>query len=91
MFWFSVHFGVLPNSGDGDGFMSSQFQSTLAGHQMEDTPADVAYGSKVYIRHLETSGGYLHSHPHNYPGGSNRELIFLMVMPHCQLSMLKFW
>ena len=33
---------------------------------------DVALGSKVAIRHVNTQGGYLHSHPHNYPGGSKR-------------------
>lgn len=34
---------------------------------------DVAYESKVFIRHVATRGGYLHSHPHNYPGGSKRK------------------
>lgn len=30
-------------------------------------------GSEVSIRHVNTQGGYLHSHPHNYPGGSKRK------------------
>ena len=34
---------------------------------------DIAYGSKVFIRHVATRGGYLHSHPHNYPTGSKRK------------------
>lgn len=36
------------------------------------SPSDVALGSEVSIRHLNTQGGYLHSHSHNYPGGSKR-------------------
>ena len=33
---------------------------------------DVAIGSAVNVRHVNTQGGYLHSHAHNYPGGSGR-------------------
>ncbi|KAF5337182.1 hypothetical protein D9611_003049 [Ephemerocybe angulata] len=77
---FSIHFAILQNSGDGDGFMSSEFQHTLKGRGMADTFADVAIGSKVTIRHLNTQGGYLHSHPHNYPTGSKQQQITLY--PH---------
>lgn len=72
MLMFEIHFISLPNSGEGDGFMSPEFQQTLSGHVTMDSPIDIAYGSKVYIRHIETHGGYLHSHPHNYPTGSKR-------------------
>jgi dolichyl-phosphate-mannose-protein mannosyltransferase len=34
---FAIHFALLNNSGEGDGFMSSEFQHTLKGHGMEDT------------------------------------------------------
>ncbi|KAI0786533.1 glycosyltransferase family 39 protein [Abortiporus biennis] len=78
MFW--IHFAILQNSGDGDGFMSSEFQHTLGGRGMADTYADVALGSEITIRHLNTQGGYLHSHPHNYPGGSQQQQITLY--PH---------
>lgn len=37
MFW--IHFAILTNSGDGDGFMSSAFQHTLAGRGMANTYA----------------------------------------------------
>ncbi|ORX54545.1 PMT-domain-containing protein [Hesseltinella vesiculosa] len=77
---FAIHFHCLPNSGEGDGFMSAEFQQTLAGHSMKDTPIDIAYGSKVYIRHIATRGGYLHSHPHNYPWGSKQQQVTLY--PH---------
>ncbi|TKA55636.1 hypothetical protein B0A53_02814 [Rhodotorula sp. CCFEE 5036] len=77
---FAIHFAVLSNSGDGDGFMSSEFQHTLRGHGMQDTFADVMVGSRVTIRHAHTQGGYLHSHPHVYPGGSQQQQITLY--PH---------
>lgn len=72
MMMFQIHFLILENSGDGDGFMSSEFQHTLGGRGMVDTYADVGVGSQVTIRHLNTQGGYLHSHVHTYPGGSKR-------------------
>ncbi|WWD18305.1 hypothetical protein CI109_102755 [Kwoniella shandongensis] len=77
---FKIHFWVLNESGDGDGFMSSEFQHTLQGHGMEDTYADVGFGSKISIRHVHTQGGYLHSHAHPYPGGSQQQQITLY--PH---------
>ncbi|ORX88851.1 PMT-domain-containing protein [Basidiobolus meristosporus CBS 931.73] len=77
---FQIHFFCLRNSGDGNGFMSPEFQSTLSGGGIGDTPADVAYGSKVYIRHLNTNGGYLHSHDLFYPTGSKQQQITLY--PH---------
>jgi len=39
MFMFQIHFMLLGSSGDGDGFMSSEFQQTLGGHHMADTYA----------------------------------------------------
>jgi dolichyl-phosphate-mannose-protein mannosyltransferase len=93
MSMFQIHFLILGSSGDGDGFMSSEFQHTLGGRGMADTcaglflllplqlatleltvDADVALGSEISIRHVNTQGGYLHSHPHNYPGGSQRTI-----------------
>ncbi|KAA1476640.1 glycosyltransferase family 39 protein [Dentipellis sp. KUC8613] len=80
MLMFQIHFLILENSGDGDGFMSAEFQHTLGGHSMADTYADVALGSEITIRHVNTQGGYLHSHPHNYPGGSQQQQVTLY--PH---------
>lgn len=37
MFMFQIHFLILSNPGDGDGFMSSAFQHTLRGRGMSDT------------------------------------------------------
>jgi dolichyl-phosphate-mannose-protein mannosyltransferase len=77
---FAIHFLCLVNPGEGDGFMSSEFQATLNSKGMQDVYADVAFGSRVSIRHLNTQGGYLHSHPHMYPTGSKQQQITLY--PH---------
>lgn len=77
---FGIHLGLLWRSGEGDPFMSSAFQHTLHGHQMQDTYADVALGSTVSIKHLNTQGGYLHSHVATYPAGSQQQQITLY--PH---------
>lgn len=37
MAMFQIHFLILENSGEGDGFMSSEFQHTLGGRGMADT------------------------------------------------------
>ncbi|KAF8759711.1 MIR domain [Rhizoctonia solani] len=50
------------------------------GRGMSDTFADVALGSAVTLRHVNTQGGYLHSHLHTYPGGSKQQQITLY--PH---------
>ncbi|KAG6254202.1 hypothetical protein E4U24_007664 [Claviceps purpurea] len=77
---FAIHFLCLVNPGDGDGFMSSEFQATLNSKGMQDVAADVAFGSRVTIRHVNTQGGYLHSHPLMYPTGSKQQQITLY--PH---------
>lgn len=80
MAMFQIHFLILNTTGEGDGFMSSEFQHTLSGRAMADTFAQIALGSEISIRHVNTQGGYLHSHPHNYPGGSGQQQITLY--PH---------
>jgi dolichyl-phosphate-mannose-protein mannosyltransferase len=39
MAMFQIHFMLLENSGEGDGFMSAEFQHTLGGRRMADTNA----------------------------------------------------
>lgn len=80
MAMFAIHFVCLRNPGDGDGFMSSEFQATLNNKGMQDVPVDIAFGSRVTIRHVNTQGGYLHSHPLMYPTGSQQQQITLY--PH---------
>lgn len=72
MAMFQIHFMILNRSGDGDGFMSSEFQHTLIGHGMADTyagelcqwPLGLAHGRRrVWIsRHHPTR-----PHPRRLP------------------------
>lgn len=81
MVMFYIHFLALPNNGDGASFFSPEFQATLKNSPLNSKfPADVAFGSTITIRHVNTQGGYLHSHPHNYEGGSKQQQITLY--PH---------
>lgn len=81
LFVFSIHFNVLSNDGDGSAFMTSGFRAGLAGSLVpRQTTAQVGYGSRVSIRHVNTRGGYLHSHNHVYPTGSKQQQITLY--PH---------
>ncbi|CAI8034049.1 Protein O-mannosyl-transferase 2 [Geodia barretti] len=66
---FCFHFLVLSHSGNGDGFFSSEFQSTLVGNDLYDqkVPEYVAYGSVITLKNRRGGGGLLHSHTHLYP------------------------
>ncbi|EPB91381.1 hypothetical protein HMPREF1544_01702 [Mucor circinelloides 1006PhL] len=73
---FKLHFDMLPLSGKGDAAMSAEFQTSLTGHKFpKSTQADVMYGSKITMNHLAYRGGYLHSHPHQYPRGSKQQQV----------------
>ncbi|CDK27790.1 unnamed protein product [Kuraishia capsulata CBS 1993] len=81
LFFFSIHFQLLVNEGDGAAFMSSAFRSSFRDATIpQNTQANVGVGSVVTIRHLNTVGGYLHSHNHLYEGGSGQQQITLY--PH---------
>ncbi|ORY50482.1 PMT-domain-containing protein [Rhizoclosmatium globosum] len=73
--FFQIHFLVLGQHGAGSGFMSPEFQASLKGRSVPDAYLSVGYGSTITLRHHATSGGYLHSHPHNYPAGSKQQQI----------------
>jgi len=68
---FYVHLGVLSRTGNGDGFFSSLFQTTLEGNRLQNAtvPAEVAYGAVITLKNHRTGGAYLHSHLHLYPEG----------------------
>jgi len=57
--------------------MSAEFQNTLDGNGLIPAKRDVVYGSKLRINHVATNGGYLHSHDHQYPGGSKQQQVTL--------------
>ena len=78
---FKIHFDTLTISGDGAGFMSSSFRSTLSNSNIpSDILKDVGISSVVTIRHVGTMGGYLHSHPHLLETGSKQQQVTLY--PH---------
>lgn len=78
VFMFGIHLLILRNAGNAAGFVSPELASTLNGNTViTETMGEVLYGSKVFIRHVGTTGGYLHSHPHNYPSGSKQQQITL--------------
>ncbi|XP_042293681.1 protein O-mannosyl-transferase 2 isoform X3 [Sceloporus undulatus] len=66
-----VKYNSCANSGPGDGFFSSGFQSRLIGNNLHNVsvPEYLAYGSVVTVKNLRMAGGYLHSHWHLYPEG----------------------
>ncbi|ORZ00590.1 glycosyltransferase family 39 protein [Syncephalastrum racemosum] len=74
---FYVHLALLPHSGDGDMHMSADFQHSLTGREIPDSPIDIAYGSDITLRHVATNGGYLHSHASAYPEGSRQQQVTL--------------
>ncbi|KAF9434893.1 hypothetical protein BGZ76_007237 [Entomortierella beljakovae] len=63
---FAVDFQLLSNSGTGDSWVSPQFRMTLKGHNIQPVMADIAWKSKVHIRHGNSNGGWLHSMPGEY-------------------------
>jgi len=78
VFMFFLHFHILRNTGTGTGFISPEMASTLKGSTtIQETIDDVAYHSKVFIRHVHTTGGYLHSHIQTYPTGSKQQQVTL--------------
>ncbi|KAF9574158.1 hypothetical protein EC968_007253 [Mortierella alpina] len=58
-----LDFRLLSKSGSGNAWVSPQFQMTLAGHNVLPVMADIAWDSKVHIRHANTNGGWVHSMP----------------------------
>ncbi|KAF9395803.1 hypothetical protein CPC16_006840 [Podila verticillata] len=62
----ALDFYLLPNSGSGNAWVSPQFQMTLKNHDVEPVMADIAWESKVHIRHANTNGGWVHSMPGEY-------------------------
>jgi dolichyl-phosphate-mannose-protein mannosyltransferase len=51
VFW--IHFSLLPHSGDGDAFMSAQFQSTLVGNPYYSPTAHLSFWSKFVQLNVE--------------------------------------
>lgn len=71
-----THLIMTPKSGDGDTFMSPEFQSTLIHNERPAMPSNISYGSFITLRHMN-SHSYLHSHDHYYPTGSFQQQVSL--------------
>jgi dolichyl-phosphate-mannose-protein mannosyltransferase len=75
LFWFHVHFSLISDAGTATGYMTPEFQASLRGIEIPDTHEEIAIGSKVYIRHDGTNGGFLHSHKSYYLTGSKQQQV----------------
>eukprot|EP00833_Pecoramyces_ruminatium_P005542 jgi/Orpsp1_1/1179574/evm.model.c7180000069913.1 len=73
--FFFIHFLVLNQPGTGASFMSPEFQTTFVNSTVPSTQLQVGYGSEITIRHINTNGGFLHSHGSNYKTGSKQQQI----------------
>ncbi|KAI8365396.1 uncharacterized protein BYT42DRAFT_649292 [Radiomyces spectabilis] len=74
---FQLHFKLIPNSGDHDLLLGPQLRYHLEGNTPPISHSDVAYGSKILLRHMGSTGGYLHSDIHLYESGSKQQRVTL--------------
>ncbi len=76
---FYIHFTVLSaNEGDATSFVSSSFRASFEHNTLpESTFSDVGISSIVTLKHLYSPEAYLHSHSHNYEGGSKQQQVTL--------------
>ncbi|OAQ29175.1 glycosyltransferase family 39 protein, partial [Linnemannia elongata AG-77] len=74
-----IDFRLLSNTGSGNAWVSPQFQMTLKGHDVLPVMADVAWDSKVHIRHANTNGGWVHSMPGEYTREASKDQAIQLV------------
>ncbi|KAJ2908712.1 Protein O-mannosyltransferase 2 [Coemansia aciculifera] len=75
VFCFAVHFLMLNRYDNSANFMPMGFQVRLRGNPLSRQPYEVQTGSQVRLYSQESGTGYLHSHSHKYPTGSQRQQI----------------
>ncbi|KAG0307526.1 hypothetical protein BGZ97_000366 [Linnemannia gamsii] len=74
-----IDFRLLSKSGSGNAWVSPQFQMTLKGHDVLPVMADIAWDSKVHIRHANTNGGWVHSMPGEYSRETSKDQAIQLV------------
>ncbi|KAI9288981.1 hypothetical protein BC943DRAFT_260833, partial [Umbelopsis sp. AD052] len=72
---FQVHFQLLGQSGDHDLLLSPELRSSINAIKVGSSQNDVAYGSKVHLRHFNSHVGYLHSHELPWIDGSSQQQV----------------
>ncbi|KAL6943641.1 hypothetical protein ACO0OE_003532 [Hanseniaspora uvarum] len=78
---FQAHFATLVNDSDGASLLTSEYRAELKGNSIpKDIIKNVGYGSVISIKHVNTRGGYLHSHDIFYTTGSEQQQ--LTLYPH---------
>ncbi|KAJ1965633.1 Protein O-mannosyltransferase 2 [Dipsacomyces acuminosporus] len=75
MITFKIHFMVLNRYDGSANFMPTGFQVKLRGNPISHQPYDIQTGSFVRLHSHVSGTGYLHSHNHKYPAGSQRQQI----------------
>ncbi|KAJ2783453.1 Protein O-mannosyltransferase 2 [Coemansia interrupta] len=75
MLTFMMHFSVLNRYHGSANFMPMGFQVRLRGNPLGRQPYDIHTGSYVRLHSHDSGTGYLHSHEHKYPVGSQRQQI----------------
>ncbi|KAJ2232564.1 Protein O-mannosyltransferase 2 [Coemansia sp. RSA 1722] len=72
---FKMHFTILNRYHNSANFMPVGFQVRLRGNPLARQPYDIQTGSYVRLQSNDPGAGYLHSHDHKYPTGSQRQQI----------------
>ncbi|KAF9960564.1 hypothetical protein BGZ65_012148 [Modicella reniformis] len=75
----ALDFKLLPLSGSGNAWVSPQFQMTLKGHDVMPVMADIAWDSKVHIRHANTNGGWVHTMPGEHTREGSKDQAIQLV------------
>ncbi|GMM37644.1 hypothetical protein DASC09_049690 [Saccharomycopsis crataegensis] len=78
---FSTHLSSLFKNSHEAAFMSQRFRQDLLNNDIpKSTVSQVGIGSVITLRHLNSNGGFLHSHNHSWETGSKQRQVTLY--PH---------
>ncbi|KAJ2159213.1 Protein O-mannosyltransferase 2 [Coemansia sp. RSA 552] len=75
MLCFKIHFSILNRYDGSANFMPVGFQVKLHGNPIARQPYEIETGSGVRLQSSLGGSGYLHSHVHKYPAGSQRQQV----------------